>query len=322
MLKVRRPVVIFSNGLGDHLVNLPALRALASLFPGRLALICETGAHQTFFSGLHFRDVCEVEMEISGKGKLFDAETVAARLAPCDLLLSLNPWHSPSVDRLMELFRHPPSIGFFPPFDTTLERDFSKHSAKLAFDVPLTLDASLRIEDFTAPPEIPREFQRQAERILNSLPANARVLTLHVDTQPEKMWPRPKFHRLLDRFLTRHPHFHALILGLDDQGLEQALASDRVISYCNEVPKATALSLVSKSSLFLGVDSFFLHAADLFRIPGVALFGPTDPVEWGFLVAPGKHISANGSMKAVKVNDVLSAMESVLEEEKLRSASA
>src|SRR5712691_11011007 len=88
----RNPVVIFSNGIGDHLLNLPALRALTALFPKRLTLLCSTGAGHTFFSDLPLRAVVEADMQQQGEGgKFFDAESLARAVAPCDLLLSLNP---------------------------------------------------------------------------------------------------------------------------------------------------------------------------------------------------------------------------------------
>ena len=41
MLTARVPVVFaYNGGIGDRLCNLPALRALASLFPARLVLVC------------------------------------------------------------------------------------------------------------------------------------------------------------------------------------------------------------------------------------------------------------------------------------------
>jgi len=40
------PGVIFGNAIGDHLMGLPTLRALAALFPGRLSLICVPGGSE------------------------------------------------------------------------------------------------------------------------------------------------------------------------------------------------------------------------------------------------------------------------------------
>ena len=64
--EVRRPVVFFSNGHGDRILNLPALRALAAIFAPRLTLICNEGSGSLFFSDLPLGSV--VETRSDGKG--------------------------------------------------------------------------------------------------------------------------------------------------------------------------------------------------------------------------------------------------------------
>ena len=39
-LEAEAPVIFYINGIGDNILNLPALRALGELFAGRLSLIC------------------------------------------------------------------------------------------------------------------------------------------------------------------------------------------------------------------------------------------------------------------------------------------
>src|SRR6266516_2903876 len=112
MIEALQPVAIFGNGLGDHLLILPALRALAELFRGRLTLVCMPGARNSFFSDLPLRSVCEAHMNKVNGGRVFDAQAVATAVGTTDLLLSLNPWHSSSMSRLLELLTPRHSIGF------------------------------------------------------------------------------------------------------------------------------------------------------------------------------------------------------------------
>src|SRR5262245_44869753 len=94
-----RPAVFFCNGVGDHLLALPALRALASIFPERLTLVCRSGARRQFFSDLQTHRVVEIAMKQRGQHMSFDADELAPKLSGCDLFLSLNPWHSRDLDR-------------------------------------------------------------------------------------------------------------------------------------------------------------------------------------------------------------------------------
>ena len=52
LASAERPVALFCNGLGDHLLTLPAIRAMAHIFPGRLRLACLPGSRELFYSDL------------------------------------------------------------------------------------------------------------------------------------------------------------------------------------------------------------------------------------------------------------------------------
>lgn len=313
MLDALHPVAIFANGFGDCLLGLPALRATASLFSGRLTLICPPGIARLFFSDVPLGVVCGCEMRQVPQGRAFDADELSKRLMGCDLLLSLNStWHSPDVDRLLALLSPAASVGFFPGFTVTLPRAADKHSADLVFDVPQRLKPSLRLEDFAAPPAFPSQAHQLARKMKGLLPAGARMLLVHADTKPEKMWPAERFVAVLDDFLERHRDFITVVVGAKRLPLDAGRHGKRVFMCC-ELPLPVSLALIGEADLFLGVDSCMLHAADLFRVPGVGLFGPTKCAEWGFRIGPHRHVSGDGgNMDRIRVDDVLDALESLL----------
>lgn len=313
MLDARHPVAVFANGFGDCLITLPALRAAASLFPGRLTLVCPPGVASLFFADLPLGAVRGCEMRQVPQGRTFDAVGLAKRLAGCDLLLSFNTtWHSPDVARLLELLSPPESVGFFPDFRVVLPRDADKHSADLAFDVPRRLSPALRLEDFAAPPVFPAKAHQLARQMRTLVPAGVRVLVVHADTKPVKMWPAERFVAVLDEFLRRHPDFITLVVGSGGRPLDAGRHGKRVM-LCYDLPLAVSLALVGEADLFLGIDSCMLHAADLFRVPGVGLFGPTSCAEWGFRIGPHRHVCGDGGrVEHVRPHDVLDALESLL----------
>lgn len=308
MSKARYPVALFANGVGDHLLTLPALRALASLFPERLGLICLRGMREVFFSDLPLRVVCEVDPGPPGRAYDENAEEMVEKIGLCDLFLCLNPWHSPAVVELLRRLSPARSVGFFPSFEVTLPLDYSKHSSELAFTVPCFLDPSLRIENFSLAPTLPVVSRQMAQEVRNLIPPSYRVLALHADTKPEKMWPADRLRRLLDAFLDRYEDVVVLHVGLPEKiRLGGGRHADRIIP-CLGLPLPHTLALVGEADLFLGVDSSMLHAADLFRIPGVGLFGPTCSAEFGFRFGPHRHVCGNGSMSAIREEDVLEAL--------------
>ena len=66
MRDAQRPVAIFGNGLGDHLLVLPALRALVETFAGRLGLVCMAGAPEIFFADLRFPGLLDSVIAAAG----------------------------------------------------------------------------------------------------------------------------------------------------------------------------------------------------------------------------------------------------------------
>jgi len=328
LLSASRPVAIFGNGLGDHLLVLPALRALADLFDGRLGLVCMAGAPGIFFSDLRLRSVSETVMQSVDGGKRFDADTVAREVGTCDLLLSLNPWHSSSMDRLLDLLAPPRSIGLHPSFETPVRLDFERHSAELAFEVPRRVNPTLLMEPFAGPPRFRAAAERVARELRALVPPPMRVLTVHADTglwsadgahvayadiapsllRGNKMWPADRFVELLDTFLERHSDFVAFVVGGVDLQLDQGRSGSHVIQCCG-LPLDVSFALVGSSDLFVGIDSCMLHAADLYRVPGVGLFGPTSPGEFGFHFSAHRHVAGGPFMEDLAVAPVLDALD-------------
>jgi ADP-heptose:LPS heptosyltransferase len=130
------------------------------------------------------------------------------------------------------------------------------------------------------------------------------VLFVHPETSPERTWARERLAWVLDRFLAGRPDFVALVASLAPVDLGEHAGRVRWIDSHLEL----TLALMRHVDLFLGVDSCFLHAADLYRIPGVALFGPTEPWEKGFRLSPrSRHVSAR-SMDGIRCEPVLEAL--------------
>lgn len=303
LLDSKSPVVLFANAIGDHLLALPALRALTYLFPGRLRLL---GLPET--AGLLLRDVpfhsvipLPVECVLPGQGIEFDYRRTLSAIGDCDLFLSLVPWHTRSLTELLKQISCP-SAGFFEGFSTVLPLRYDQHSAELAFDVPRHLDPSLSIDEFSSPPAATSPGRVRA------LAAGFRILVVHADTQPAKMWHWDGFVSVLRRFFDTHSDFLGLLIGMPNAAVNPSDLAQHLVP-CLGIPIPETLGIIGLADLFLGVDSCFLHAADLFRVPGVALFGPTDAAEFGFRFSRHRHIQASGSMDQIVEHEVVAALD-------------
>jgi len=99
-----------------------------------------------------------------------------------------------------------------------------------------------------------------------------------------KAWPPERFAELADR-LTSQYGCQVLIGGSDqDDDLAQQIrqmAKSRSIIMAGRPTIKQFAAIAKKSALFVGSDSGAMHVATAVGTPVVALFGPSNPAEWG-----------------------------------------
>jgi ADP-heptose:LPS heptosyltransferase len=313
--KAHHPVAFFLHGIGDALLVLPALRALSEIFRGRLTFICERPIYNLFFKELSLQRVIGFEPESLKAGDrqqarlaIFDSDSIASSVGSCDLFLSLVPWRSRYLDRLIDLLAPEITAGLAHGFDIPLVRRKGLHAFDHAFELATLFDPLLTLERFAGPPELNAEAADEAKKIANMLPASSRILAVHNETRKDKVWPPNHLRSALQSFVKKHRNYWALILDsrhcpLDDESIDVQIVP------CEGLALDTAMCLIGQASLFLGVDSCMLHAADLLRVPSVGLFGPTSPTEFGSRLVPHCHVSGDGSMAGVSIADVVGALD-------------
>ncbi|MEG3973303.1 glycosyltransferase family 9 protein [Microcoleus sp. herbarium8] len=314
--RFRRPVVFFANAIGDHLIALPAIRALSHIFSGRLSLIVVREAYTEFFSEIPFESVWFIEpSELADSYTIlmqkialvsFNYETLAKQASGCDLFISLSKWTSPDLEHLVKSISPPKSIGFLPIFNYQLP-EVSSNCFDTIFSIIHLFNLNVKIENFSNPPTIEPQNLSLVHSLKICLDKEFKLLIVHSDTKKRKMWSSDKFLVAIDKFLSFQPDYIAIIIGtFHELPLESASHRNRIFDIC-AIPLGLSFALLSVADLFLGIDSCMLHAADLFRVPGVGIFGPTDPKEWGFRFAPHKHISSDAiaSIASEQVIDAL-----------------
>ena len=184
--------------------------------------------------------------------------------------------------------------------------DYQGHAVDMAFAVPAYLDPTLRAEDFSGPPAVSEFASATARAFLRRRARSQFSLFVHMDTKPEKRWPRDRFAQALQRFLSEFPNFTAFVVNIRSEPIWPMEFPDRVVLFSLSLD--ATLALLRECDLFLGVDSCHLHAADLFRVPGVALFGPTSCRRWGYRFTDHWHLQGGEQMEVIGVSDVCTAL--------------
>ena len=303
------PIVFFANGLGDTLLALPALRALAATFVKPVTMVCDVGVAQLLASSLPTWRFVELPMRRNAPDwtREFDVDEVVEQIPQGGVFVSLAPWFSESLQQLLVRLEPEASLGYFADYSVELPLRFDKHAADLMFDIPLALDDSLRIQSFSDPLVLDDNDTNAARSLMSKLPHDCRVLIVHTDTGRNKMWPENRFVQVLDAFLDRHLDYVALVVGVKPQVIDTGRHGERVIP-CHGLPLETSLALVNLADVFIGIDSCMLHAADLFRIPGVGLFGASSAEEYGFRFTRKSRIVSAPSMLDISVAAVLDGL--------------
>ncbi len=318
LLAARRPAVFFANNIGDSILTLPTLRALSRLFSAPITLICPKVAFDLCFHEVspNFVDIERVVPHghltpLPVAADAFDA--LAAQIGVVDVFVNAVPYNMPSqlvARRLRERLGPATSIGFtsdYDEYDIAVSRD-AGHSADLLFTLARLFDPSARTDDYAQPLPIPPHVAAQARSIRSDLPPRCKVLVVHADTEwTAKQWPVTRLIDVLDRFLSRHRDYVAWVVGMGHEDLNVGSERVRVVPRLG-LPLDLAAALVAEANLFLGIDSSMLHAADLARVPGVGLFGPTRSTTWGFRFGPHRHVD-RATMADIDVQDVLDALE-------------
>ena len=99
-----------------------------------------------------------------------------------------------------------------------------------------------------------------------------------------KAWPHERFAELADRLASDYG-CQVLIGGSrDEEALAQRIheaAKSRPISMAGQATLKQFAAITKRAALFVGNDSGAMHIAAAVGTPMVALFGPSNPAEWG-----------------------------------------
>jgi len=323
LLQAKSPAVCFVTNVGDAVLTLPTLRALGEMFSAPITLVCPKVAFDLCFWEVSPRFVDTTGLPLTGTPpalgrpeRALDYKVLASEIGVVDVFIDTLPWYSLAnvvIRPLLEQLAPTTSIGFTPDIYDIVVPKADRHSADLTFTLARLFDPSLRIESYAQPVPLRPSVQQDARSMRATVPAGVKVLVVHADAGwTDKRWPVTRFIEVLNRFLSRHREFVAWVVGMGHEELNVGSERDRILSHLG-LPLDLSMGLVASADLFLGIDSSMLHAADLARVPGVGLFGPTHPATWGFRFAPHRHL-ARSAMADITAQDVLDAMEDLVEE--------
>lgn len=299
--KAEKPLLMFwrNGGIGDRLLILPTIQAIQSVFGDALVIPTDSFNHAVLLNGLRDAAIHEIVGD--------DLSPIRACVANCDAIISVNSWISPELAELIAGSGVAWSAGFFEPFLSRIRLDYDEHPLDMFFRIARAVNDQLCLEDHVTP-LFDARYSEVAERVRDSLPSGARMLVIHGDTKPYKMWPPNRLLAVIEYIMDTYEEWCVFIVGQADLGLDRVSERHRhrVISAIGG-SLAAQFCLVARADMFIGIDSCFLHVADLFGVKGIGLFGPTQAKRWGFRVSQHCHIQGEGSTDAISPELVIDA---------------
>ena len=275
-------VVVFQiNGIGDQLMAWPCVRALNSLFPGRLILVVSQSMPTMIYHDVPFVDKIRVGFKDNDPREI-EYQSLTDKLADTDIFINLCEWLNEPVWNLINDIRPRHTVGFQDCFHDVVSVTPSMNTFDRMFGAAQILQEGLEISSHAQDPVFSDTAVQAAKKIKEKyISPQEKVLFLHPETLADKQWTTKGFSKVLELFLEQRPEYKVFVCSLRPYDVRVTSALSNRVFHISP-PLEPSMALVGLSDLFLGVDSCFLHAADLYRIPAVGLFGPTDPRIWGF----------------------------------------
>lgn len=319
----KTPVLFFSNAIGDAYIALPAIRAINDIYNGNLRIITRSFYKYLFSEeGFNHVETIEVNATLNEEGAIvnhFDIQEFRKCLEGADLFIDINPWHiTDNFEEYVAMLDNEKihTIGFFKCYKDWIKPDFSINSFDNAFNIVRAIDGKRNIEDYAYPPKLNENIESFVQRVKHTFDDDFIIIGVQDETKEYKMWVPGKFEQLLNQLLSRYDNLGIIIMSKSTSiNLDNITEKERVLYFEESFPVTVMAGLLHITDFFIGIDSMFLHLADLYKIPAVGLFGPTSHKEWGFRFTKGKEVvSITGKMEDIPVEEVLNSVITMIEQ--------
>ena len=272
-----KTVVIFQKkNLGDAVLLLPVIQNLSRLMDSVQIQVVVRASCIPIFSGIP-KVTCH---EMPGRWR--DWVELIGRLSNTDIFLDFQ--NTPRYRWLGVMLRARVRSGL--PVRTCWVRDthpVSNRELMTRHQIQRNLDVLRRLG-------MPVSDQESKIRLPKHLSPSLDVKTrTYIVVHPGSRWmfkslTIDQWVQLIDAIAERNL-CSIVITGGDTEAemhLAQKLAlNEAVENRCGRTSVGELMALIQGARGFIGVDSFAAHLANAYAIPGLVLFGPSDPKRWG-----------------------------------------
>jgi predicted lipopolysaccharide heptosyltransferase III len=281
-------LVIKLRYLGDVLLATPALEALKGAYRSARVIMVVNGGTESILAGNpHVDEILPLNRgSIAAQWRFL----TDLRRRRADLAIDLT-----DADRsafLTWISRAPVRIGFNDEgrfrgrcYTTVVQGKPGLH--RIERDLAALLPLNIAAAEKTPRLWLTEDDERSAEQLLNRLGLHDQES--FVTLQPGarywfKAWPPERFAALTDLLSSEYGCRVVLGGSTDEHALVQEIikqSKSRPIGMAGLADVRTFAAVLKRARLFVGNDSGAMHIAAAVGTPVVALFGPSNPGEWG-----------------------------------------
>ncbi len=334
---VKRLLVIRPGGIGDLILLLPVLRTLRSQYPdAAMDVICEKRNIEVLsLAGLEVDAITydrrPLRLLTRLKSRRYDLVIDAEQFHNFSAIFSLLSGAGRRIGFKINPLRNPlytHLVNYSP--------DGYEGEQFAALLKPLGIETGGG-ETVNAIREHAPPLQTAAAEAWRTALGDAPVVALHVGSStPYKLWAVSRFVEVGRRLHDRLGLGVAVLGGRQERETAEHVVAELktagvpAASLAGELTLSETATAICKAELFVGPDSGISHMAAAVDTRTVTLFGPSDPDKWGrenerhrairvklpcspcFIFGFSKPCRTFECMKAIQVDDVFAACESVM----------
>ncbi|MBB5747100.1 glycosyltransferase family 9 protein [Brevundimonas variabilis] len=262
--------IFFANGFGDALMALPGMRATLRAMPEATLILPHHPAYDYIFTGFDRR------IRIAPRSGLeFDWRDLDQRAGCPERLAVFTSWTSGALAEWISTVN---DRGFTTGLIAEVSRSVSKtgHYTQRYFEIARNIDMELAFADHCHPlVELPRDGRLKG----------LGYYVLHVDTAEAKRLDDDVWTALVSALSEHRPDLHPVVVGRDPALRGPLGGAGSQIAHA-PFDFGASCEIVAGATFFAGVDSSFLHLADLQQIPSVGVFRHPNHDRFGLCLTP------------------------------------
>lgn len=268
-------LLFFSNAIGDAFMVLPTIRAFRAEYEN-VSIICDPN-YLFLFQEINFTNVFLLEqIPNEKKSTISDTTIMEIKNHHFDYFVSLSSFHNDTIEKILAQYSFKRKIGYTGKcYDYELA---DPHCKTNMFDVYFKsiqyFNSDVVINNFNNK-ILPVSEILQASNFAKDF----KIISIHTDTKPEKTWDSDNFIELISTIIRAYDDVLIVIIGMPKHDF--TTISERILQFDTSLFEVS-WEMLNLSDFFIGLDSCFMHLADINNIPSIVLFGETNVNEWGY----------------------------------------